>query len=112
MAPGLELDHRPATAAGIPPEVGFGLRRAFLRAVLPEPRLRLESYLGDGTQTVASTWMAESVRSMLPLVLRFDIASETEVDIDTLADRLQAEATTQDGVVIKAPDLVSAWTHI
>jgi protein-L-isoaspartate O-methyltransferase len=100
-----------AARAGIPAEAGFGLRRVFLAAGLPEPRLHLESYLGAGSDSVIYSWMAESVRSMLPLILRLGTATQTEIDIDTLADRLRAETLAADAVV-KAPDLVSAWTRI
>jgi hypothetical protein len=55
--------------------------------------------------------MAESVRSMLPLIERFGVASATEVDIDTLADRLRDEVLAVDAVA-KSPDLVSAWVRL
>jgi SAM-dependent methyltransferase len=96
--------------AGIPAEVGFGLRRAFLDAGLPEPALRLESVVAGGPDSVGYEWMAESVRSMLPLIVKSGVATEAEVGIDTLASRLRAETTAAGGVV-KAPDMVSAWTH-
>jgi hypothetical protein len=96
--------------AGIPAEVGFGLRRTFLDAGLPEPELRLDSVVAGGSESVGYEWMAESVRSMLPLMVTFGVATEAEVGIDTLASRLRAETTAAGGVV-KAPDMVSAWTH-
>lgn len=80
-------------------------------AGLPEPQLRLESYVGAGPDSVACPWMAESVRSMLPLILQVGVATVDEIDIDTLADRLRDEAVAADAV-IKAPDLVSAWTRV
>jgi SAM-dependent methyltransferase len=100
-----------AARAGIPAEAGFGLRREFLRAGLPEPHMRLESYVGGGPDTIAYAWMAESVRSMLPLIVRFGVATEEDVDIDTLADRLRAETVAADAVG-KAPDLVAAWVRV
>jgi SAM-dependent methyltransferase len=99
-----------AARAGIPAEAGFGLRRTFLGAGLAEPAMRLESYVGGGPDAFAYTWMAESVRSMLPLILRFGVAAADEVDIGSLADRLRAETLAADGVA-KGPDLVSAWSR-
>jgi SAM-dependent methyltransferase len=96
--------------AGIPAEVGFGLRRVFLDAGLPEPALRLESVVAGGPESLGYEWMAETVRSTLPLIIAFGVATEAEVGIDTLAGRLRAETTAAGGVV-KAPDMVSAWTH-
>ena len=55
--------------------------------------------------------MAESVRSMLPLITRLGVATDDEIDIDTLADRLRDETVAADAVA-KAPDLVSAWTIV
>jgi SAM-dependent methyltransferase len=100
-----------AARAGIPAEVGFGLRGVFQRAGLPEPEMRLDSYVGGGPDSIAYAWMAESVRSMLPLITRFGVATAEEVDVDTLADRLRAEVVAADAVA-KSPDLVSAWTRI
>jgi SAM-dependent methyltransferase len=97
-----------AARAGIPAEVGFGLRATYLAAGLPEPRMRLESYVGRGADPVPLQWMVESVRSMLPLVVGLGVATEEEIGIDTLADRLGEAAA---GVVAKGPDLVSAWTR-
>ena len=96
--------------AQIPAEVGFGLRRAYLNAGLPEPELRLESVVAGGPDSVGYEWMAESVRSMLPLIVMSSVATEAEIGIDTLASRLRAETTAAGGVV-KAPDMVSAWAH-
>jgi SAM-dependent methyltransferase len=100
-----------AAKAAIPAEVGFGLRGVFQRAGLPEPEMRLDSYVGGGPDSIAYRWMAESVRSMLPLILRFGVATAEDIDIDTLADRLRADVVAADAVA-KSPDLVSAWTHI
>jgi hypothetical protein len=47
---------------------------------------------------------------MLPLIVKFGVATEAEIGVDTLASRLRAETLTADGVV-KGPDLVSAWTR-
>src|SRR6266508_4195085 len=97
-------------SAGIPAVVGSGLRRAFLDAGLPEPELRLESVVAGGPESLGYEWMAETVRSMLPLIVKSGVASAEEVGIDTLASRLRA-GTTAAGGVVKAPDMVSAWTH-
>jgi SAM-dependent methyltransferase len=96
--------------AGIPAEVGFGLRRTFLSAGLPEPQMRLDSYVGGGPDTVAYHWMAESIRSMLPLITRLRVANADEIDVDTLADRLRTEVVAVNATV-KSPDLVSAWAR-
>jgi len=100
-----------AARAGIPAEIGFGLRRTFLRAGLPEPQMRLDSHVGGGPDAIAYAWMAESIRSMLPLITGLGVATEEEIDVDTLADRL-GDATVAGDAVAKAPDMVSAWTTV
>ena len=55
-------------------------------------------------------YVAGTVRSLLPLILKFGIATEEDVAIDTLAERLRGEAVSQRAVV-RGPDLVSAWAR-
>jgi hypothetical protein len=45
---------------------------------------------------------------MMPLVLKFCIATAEEVEIETIAERLKAESLVYQGVV-KPPEMVSAW---
>jgi ubiquinone/menaquinone biosynthesis C-methylase UbiE len=96
--------------AGVESLMGYKLAATFREAGLPAPRLRLESPLIAGDDPAGCAWAADSLRSMLPLTLRFGIATAEEVDIDTLADRLRAETLAHGGVV-KTPDLVGAWTR-
>jgi ubiquinone/menaquinone biosynthesis C-methylase UbiE len=90
--------------------MGYKLRRVFLDAGLPEPTMELFSAVGGGPDWPGYETLAGSVRSMLPLIIELGIATEEEVDIDTLADRLRAETVEADGVV-KAPDIVSAYAR-
>ena len=96
--------------AGLDPATGYNLRRTFLRAGLPEPEMSLCSPMGGGPDWPGYDYAAESVRSMLPLIVKLGIANEGEVEIDTLAERLRAETVAADGVV-KAPDLLGAWAR-
>ena len=96
--------------AGLDPATGYNLRRTFLCAGLPEPEMNLCSPVGGGPDWPGYDYAAESVRSMLPLIVKLGIATEGEVEIDTLARRLRAETVAADGVV-KAPDLLDAWAR-
>lgn len=96
--------------AGLDPATGYNLRRTFLDAGLPEPEVNLCSPVGGGPDWVGYDYAAESLRSMLPLILQLGIATEEEVEIDTLAKRLRDETLATDGVV-KTPDLVGAWAR-
>lgn len=93
--------------AGLDPATGYNLRRTFRDAGLPEPEMNLCSPVGGGPDWPGYDYAAESLRSMLPLIVKLGIATEEEVEIDTLAEGLRAETVAADGVV-KAPDLVGA----
>ena len=96
--------------AGLDPATGYNLRRTFLHAGLPEPEMSLCSPVGGGPDWPGYDHAAESLRSMLPLIVKLGIATEGEVEIDTLARRLRAETVAAGGVV-KAPDLLVAWAR-
>lgn len=92
-------------------DMGFRLRQAFLEAGLPEPQMHLSSPVGGGPDWGGYENAASTLRSMLPLVLKFGVASAEEVDIETLEARLRAETMAHDGIV-KLPDLVGAWARL
>lgn len=88
--------------------MGWKLHRTFTSAGLPGPRMSLESPLQSAADGTASFILAETMRSMSPLFVKLGIATETEIGIATLRDRLQSEAVAA-GAVIKLPELVGAW---
>jgi hypothetical protein len=55
--------------------------------------------------------IADTIRSVLPTMMRHGIVTETEVEIDTLETRLRAEAVAGGGC-ISSPVLVGAWTRV
>jgi len=95
---------------GLDPATGYHLRNTFLDAGLPEPEMNICAPIGGGPDFPGYDYGAESLRSMLPLILKLGIATEEEVGIDTLAERLRAEVVASGGV-IKTPDLVGAWAR-
>jgi hypothetical protein len=95
-------------AAGLDPATGYNFRDTFLEAGLPEPEMNVCSPLGGGPDFPGYDYGVESLRSMLPLIVKLGISAEEEVGIDTLADGLRTEVAASVGV-IKTPDLVGAW---
>lgn len=96
--------------AGADPEIGLKLRTFFLEAGLPEPQLRCEA---DVSGDAAWPWydqFAGVVRSLLPVILKLQLATAEEVGIDTLAERIRADVTGGAGVG-RSPDVISAWTR-
>ncbi len=95
---------------GIELAMGWKLRATLAAAGLTDVRLSLESPLMPASNGMPAFILAEVIRSVLPLVVRCGIATEDEVDIDTLEERLQAEAVPA-GAIIKLPELVGAWAR-
>ncbi len=96
--------------SGIDIELGYKLYRSFVDAGLPEPEMLLQAKVASGSDPDVYEYAADTLRNMLPTLLSCGIATEDEVDIDTLAQRLQAE-TLASGGVIKASDMVGAHTR-
>jgi 2-polyprenyl-3-methyl-5-hydroxy-6-metoxy-1,4-benzoquinol methylase len=99
-----------ATQAKLDLNMGFSLRRVFLDAGLPEPQMQLDSNVGGGPDWEGYSYLANTIRSMQPLIYESGIATPEMVDIDTLAYRLRSN-TVAANAVAKAPDLVSAWSR-
>ncbi len=91
-------------------EMGPKLFQTFVRAGLRAPQVRVESPAGGGQTWPGYTYVAETMRSLLPFLERLGITSGDEIGVDTLADRLRDEITAVDGIQI-LPPLVSAWTR-
>ena len=72
--------------------------------------MRLEASVGGGLGWGGYEDAAETLRSLLPLIVKLGIATEEEVGIDTLAERLRGETVAADGVV-RAPGVVGAWAR-
>jgi ubiquinone/menaquinone biosynthesis C-methylase UbiE len=98
------LDH-----AGVETQMGLRLFQTFRTSGLPDPELRLEAGIGGGEGAPAFLW-SDLVRSLIPTLEAAGIATEEEIDPDTLTDRLMADLAANDGLVITIL-LVGAWTR-
>ncbi len=96
--------------AGVPARMGLDMYSAFLDAGLPPPQLGCETLIGAEADWPGYSVGAEAVRSLLPLILKFGIATAEEVAVETLEERLRAEAVSQRAVVL-GPGMVTAWTR-
>lgn len=79
-------------------DMGTGMYRAFVEAELPEPDLHLETPIGGAAAWPGYEQRVATFRSLLPLLETYGIATTEELDIETLAQRLRAEA-----IVAKRP---------
>jgi hypothetical protein len=55
-------------------------------------------------------YIAETMRSLLPMMEHYGVASADEVLVDDLADRLRIEMTAA-GTVCATPCLIGAWAR-
>lgn len=99
-----------AGRAGLDLAMGFKLYQVYLAAGLPAPQLHLEAPMGGGSDWAGYSYMAEAMRSILPLLLKFGVATAEEVAIDTLVHRFRQEVVNQQGVVM-LPTFVGAWSN-
>jgi SAM-dependent methyltransferase len=79
------------TRGGMPTDIGARIAQGFSAAGLEGGRIMREGRVEQG-DPLAHEFIARTVRSLLPGILRGGVAAEAEVDIDTLEERLAAEA--------------------
>jgi ubiquinone/menaquinone biosynthesis C-methylase UbiE len=94
---------------GVETRMGMKLSSTFLEAGLPAPQMSYEAAIGTGPAWLGYEWIADAVRSLLPLMVKFGIATEEEVGIETLANRIREESSQRSAAHM--PPLVSAWTR-
>ncbi len=68
-------------------DMGWKLFATFQRAGLPSPEMSLGSPVGAGPNSLMYKHIAETIRSLLPMMEHYGIATAEEVMVDSLADR-------------------------
>jgi len=95
---------------GVHYDIGARLYHVFRRAGLPSPAVLEHISVGGGAaMRPCCENSAEIVRSLLPSMEQFGIATAAEVQVDTLADRLERETCAAECQITYIP-LVGAWT--
>jgi ubiquinone/menaquinone biosynthesis C-methylase UbiE len=94
------------------PEMHMGtkLYATYVAAGLPGPQLMAEAVMGGGKDWPGFELLAETVRSLIPMREQMGGFDPKALDIDTLADRLCAEVTAENGVQM-LPLMVGAWSR-
>ena len=98
-------------ALGGPPRHGLDLYRAYVEAGLPEPYMHFESPVGGPEDWAGYSFIANSFRSLVPLLEQFGMATADQVDVDTLAERVRREVVTSKRP-LRLPPHVTAWTRL
>ena len=91
--------------------IGIRLPAIYRAAGLPSSSSLAMSRIETGAQSGAYAYLAETIRSLLPLIEKTGVASKGDVDIDTLADRLRDEVVLHDAVV-HLPELIATWARV
>ena len=95
---------------GVHYDIGGRLYHVFRLAGLPGPALLEHISAGGGaTMRPFCENSAEIVRSLLPRIEQFGLATATEVQVETLADRLEHETCAAECQITYIP-IVGAWT--
>lgn len=105
-----EWVHDTFVRAGADVEMGWKLFATFQQAGLPGPEMFLGSPVGAGPDSPMYRYIAETMRSLLPMMEHYGVASAEEVMVDDLADRLRIEMIAA-GTVCATPCLIGAWTR-
>jgi SAM-dependent methyltransferase len=95
--------------AGMDLYMGLRLRGIFARAGLPAPEMHLDAAVGGGRDWPGYEYMARLIRTILPQITKLGVATEEDVGIDTLADRLRAEIG-DDGAAVTW-GFITAWAQ-
>ena len=95
--------------SGANPNMGLDLHRVFIEAGLPEPTLDAGMLLGGSADWPGYSYVANSFRSVVPLLEHYGIATAEEVDIDTIPQRVREEIVAAKRPVVIPPH-IGAWT--
>jgi ubiquinone/menaquinone biosynthesis C-methylase UbiE len=98
------------TRIGAEARTGLKLRQIFQEAGLPAPRMILHSRVEHGPDSPFYDFGAQMTRVMLPLMQRTGVATAEEVDVETLAERMRAEAVALNALLV-IPPFIGAWTR-
>ncbi|MCU1335847.1 MAG: hypothetical protein JWO19_1428 [Bryobacterales bacterium] len=93
---------------GNPPDFGRRLARTFLDAGLPWPTIQAEIPVGGEPGSYVYGWVADTVRSLIPRIEQLGLSTAAELQIETLAARMEAEAVAL-GAQLIGPTQFGAW---
>ena len=96
---------------GAETHMGSKLYATFVDSGLPAPLMRLEAVIAGGTNTRDRLYLAaEIARSLLPAMEKFGVTTASDVDIDTLAVRMQNQVIAN-GSIVMGHWQIGAWSR-
>lgn len=97
-------------SSGARPELGLEMHSLFLDSGLPAPTMRIDTLVSGEVDSPVFKLVAEAVRSLAPTLEKSNIASASQVQIESLADRMRREVIANRGVAMSY-GLVGAWAR-
>ncbi len=92
---------------GFNPRIGVSIGRVFNEAGL-SPSLVGATRMEQGGGGFCPTWLATTIRSLAPTMIKVGVATEAEIEIDTLDQRIREEADAANALLL-GPLMVGAW---
>ena len=99
-----------ATGSGAHPDVGQRLHAAFMDAGLGVPMMSGFIPLGGGADWPGYAYLAAGIQNMLPTIERLGLATRAELEVETLATRLEEEVA-RSRLPMLCPPHISAWAR-
>jgi ubiquinone/menaquinone biosynthesis C-methylase UbiE len=98
--------------SGADPRMGVKLYATFVAAGLPAPSMRLESIVGGGANSADQVYFKTDLAgTLVPEMERLGVATEREVDAQTLAERVLDEIIGSASVIVGRAE-IGAWSRI
>jgi ubiquinone/menaquinone biosynthesis C-methylase UbiE len=97
---------------GVELAMGTQLYRVFIEAGLAAPRLCTDALIGGGSAWVErfAAYAASTLRSLMPQILQYGVATEGEIAIETFEQRYREEVLSR-GSVVQYVSCVGAWAR-
>jgi SAM-dependent methyltransferase len=108
---GLEWLRETFRRARVPLDLGPQAWRIFRAAGLSDPSLIVRWKAEPAPAPAGTRYLVETIRSLLPMMERFGVASAADVDIDTLGTRLE-EALLVEQATMLPPCVVGTWSRV
>lgn len=96
--------------SGVEVQMGPKLQAVYKAAGLAAPQMRVDGLI-SGSEGIVPELMTDVIRSLLPLIVQLGLATEADIGINTLEDRMRAELEAVDGT-LSSPLLVGAWARL
>lgn len=93
------------------PDMGLKLPATFFAAGLPAPHMHVESLIGSGEGFEPVRLSTELLKTMEPAVIEAGLATQAEIDIDTLSQRVRDELLANHSTAVCRSE-VGAWVRV